>query len=390
VAKEAGADVLLVDDEPNVLSALKRVLLPLDIAVEATADARHAAEILAERPPRVLVTDYNMPVMDGVAVLKEARRVSPDTVRILLTAGADPRQIVEAINVGRIFRFVAKPWDDGAFASLVNEAIEAHDLVRRQASAEAERHSLRMTLRRVRKLQLELCPRAHVALESGEAACTSTPCEHATGDYVDVLPLGRGRTALLVGDVAGHGVEAALFVFAARALVRSGLDEGAALPEVVARTNRLLCRDMSGGRFLTLFAAVHDAGEDLLEYVNAGHVPAIVARPGGTQELERTGLPLGLVEDARHEVRRLAFGPEDLLFAYTDGLTEARDQGNEFFGTERVMATLAGIPSGRPSDQLRAVTDALLAFAGEDAARDDLTLLAYRPRRVRARRPVAR
>lgn len=379
MGKEAGADVLLVDDEPHILSALQRALDPLDLAIEATVDPRRAVEILGLRAPRVLVTDYHMPGMDGVAVLREARRLAPDAVRILLTAGADSRQIVEAINIGRIFRFVAKPWNNDALAALVCEAIEAHDLVRKQSSAEEERDSLRMMLRRVRRLQVDLSPRSHSVLESGEAACASTPCEHATGDYLDVVPLGRDRTALVVGDVAGHGVEAAFFVFTARALVRWGLGEGDDLAAVVARANRLLCRDMTGGRFLTLFVAIHDAAAGQLEYVNAGHLPALVAGAHGVRELERTGLPLGLMADARHEVRRIPFGAGELLFAYTDGLTEARDARDEFFGVEGVRETLARGPL-RPSEQLRAVTDALLAFAGEDAARDDLTLLAYRPR----------
>jgi len=374
-----GKDVLLVDDEPRILSALKRVLDPLDLDVEATDDPRRAVEILGARPPRVLVTDYHMPGMDGVAVLRESRRLAPDTIRILLTAGADSRQIVEAINVGRIFRFVAKPWNDDAFAALMREAIEAHDLDRRQASVEEERYALRAMLRRVRKLQLDLSPPSHAVLPGGEAACSSTPCEHAAGDYVDVVPLDRERTALVVGDVAGHGVEAALFVFAARAMVRWGLGAGGDLVDIVAHANRLLCKDMSGGRFLTLFAAIHDTASGRLEYVNAGHMPALVTGAGGVRELGRTGLPLGLMEDARHEARHTPLGPSDLLFAYTDGLTEARDADGEFFGVEGVKAALARGPS-RPSEQLRAMTDALLAFAGENAAGDDLTLLAFRPR----------
>ncbi|MCK6459801.1 MAG: serine/threonine-protein phosphatase, partial [Planctomycetes bacterium] len=247
-------------------------------------------------------------------------------------------------------------------------------------SAEEERRSLRMMLRGVRKLQIGLCPPPRITLDTGEAACASAPCEHATGDYLDVLPLGRERTALLVGDVSGHGVEAAFFVFTARAMVRWGLGEGGAIGEVVARMNRLLCRDMADGRFLTLFAAVHDAARGVLEYVNAGHVPPLVGGPGGVRDLGGGGLPLGLVEDARHEVRREPFGASDFLFAFTDGLTEARDRSGEFLGTGRVAATLAQRIAARPREQLRAVTDALIAFAGEDATRDDLTLLAYRPR----------
>jgi sigma-B regulation protein RsbU (phosphoserine phosphatase) len=331
--RESGSDVLVVDDDARILSALRRVLSTLEIEVEATDDPTHAVEILGARPPRVIIVDYHMPRMDGVALLREARRLAPDTIRILLTAGADSGQIIEAINVGRIFRFVAKPWDDEALVALVGDAIEAHQMRRRQETAEAERLALRTMLRGVRKLQLELYPAPHITLETGEVACASAPCEHATGDYLDVLRLGRNRTALLVGDVSGHGVEAAFFVFAVRALMRWGLGEAGALGEIVARANRILCRDMTGGRFLTLFAAVHDAKAGRLDYVNAGHLPPFVVDNRGVRELERGGLPLGLVDDVRPDLHSIELSSESLLFAFTDGVTEARDEGGSFFGS---------------------------------------------------------
>ena len=135
-----------------------------------------------------------------------------------MTGQADRKNIIEAINDGGIFRFVAKPWHNEALCALVREALQAHEFAR-------EGSSLRGQVELVGEIQREILPRT---LDTAEAqtACWATPCEFASGDYVDTLALPGRRTAILVGDVSGHGLGAAIFVFTARALLRSGLQEG--------------------------------------------------------------------------------------------------------------------------------------------------------------------
>ena len=376
--------VLVVDDEPHVLQSLARALREtLGIVPETTSDPREALAVLNERPPQVLITDFRMPQIDGVQVLREARRVAPDTVRILLTARAEQANIIAAINEGRIFRFVAKPWDNDHLADVVREALEAHALFTRSPGqaldAENDRQQLRAAVERVGELHQSFCPAGAVRMDTGEAACFAAPYEHASGDYVDVVSLARGRTAVLIGDVAGHGLEAALLGFAARSLLRSGLLEGGDLSSVVEQTNRSLCRDQRGGRFMTLFAGIHDTEQSTLSYVNAGHLSPLLFGAGGMRKLSSTGLPLGLTMDSAYEPPGpVSFLAGDLLFAFTDGLTEARNEAKEFFGDSRVGRQVEATLDLAPADQIAAIRAALKGFAANARAQDDLSLLAYR------------
>jgi len=364
-------DVLVVDDEPGVLRAVKRLLAgTADLEVETTPDPEQAIAILLERPPKVLVTDYQMPGLSGLDVLRAARRSAPDTIRVLLTAHADRAGIIDAINLGRIFRYVAKPWSNDNLTAVVREALEAHQ-------AHRDRRSLHQTLEMASGVQRTLLP---AGTATGETAVSLTPYEYASGDYVDALDLPGGRAALLMGDVCGHGVGAALFVTAARALLRSGLSEGGDLVDVVERTNRCLCRDMQDGRFLTLFAAVHDPEQARLEYINAGHSAPLVLADGEVGDLPTTGLPLGLVETTSYSRKpSVPLQPGQMVLAYTDGVTEARNARGELFGFERLVALLRGWKGTAPADLLTRIQEKVDSFAGGRPAKDDIALLAYRP-----------
>jgi CheY-like chemotaxis protein len=369
-------DVLVVDDEPGVLRAVKRLLAgTADLRVETTPDPEEAIAILRERPPRVLLTDYQMPGLSGLDVLRQARRAAPGTIRVLLTAHADRAAIIDAINVGRIFRYVAKPWSNDELAAVVSEALQAHRAYR-------DRRSLHQTLEMASCVQRTLLP---AGTATGETAVSMTPCEYASGDYVDALDLPDGRAALLMGDVCGHGLGAALFVTAARALLRSGLSDGGDLVDVVERTNRCLCRDMQDGRFLTLFAAVHDPVDARLEYVNAGHAAPLVLADGEVGDLPGTGLPLGLVEATSYARKpSVPLQAGQVVLAYTDGVTEARNAAGEMFGFHRLAEFLRGQEGSAPADLLTRIQEAVHSFAGGQPVKDDIALLAYRPHARRA------
>jgi sigma-B regulation protein RsbU (phosphoserine phosphatase) len=377
------ADILVLDDEPGVLTAVRRTLSAISDSVETTLDPHDALETLVRRPPKVLITDFRMPVMNGIEVLRVAQRVAPDTVRIMLSAYADKDVVAEAINSGRIFCFVAKPWDQEKLRSIVDQAISAHDTDlkrhRDYVEADRERRALRKAVDRVSAIQRSILPENRSRGADATAAWSYTPCEHASGDYVDTLALPEGRTALILGDVSGHGLGAAVFVFTARALLRTGLADELPLDMVLARTNRFLCNDMAEGRFLTLFIAIHDPETRTLTYVNAGHHPALVAHEGEMRELTRTALPLGIIEDASYaEIGTTSFEPGMTFFAYTDGVIEARRKDGELYGTERLNELLLREAAVDPGDLLTRVCDAVTDFVGGADAQDDLTLLAYR------------
>jgi sigma-B regulation protein RsbU (phosphoserine phosphatase) len=354
------------------------------VSVETSGDPREALEILAERPPKVIVTDFRMPVMDGIEVLKAAQRIAPDTVRILLSAHADKDVVAEAINAGRVFRYLSKPWAQDNFQAIVRQAVGTHDAARRRQQeilrSERERKALQDAVDKVSDIQRSILPEMGVRDMEATAACSFTPCEHATGDYVDTMELSGGRTALLLGDVSGHGLGAAVFVFTARALLRSGLADGVGLGEVLARTNRFLCNDMAEGRFLTLLVAIHDPESGTLTYAKAGHHPALILHDGGITELTRTALPLGIVDHAEYdETRSVPFDPGMTFFAYTDGVIEARRSDCELYGTKRLHDLYLREGGLAPRKFIARVVESVREYVHGAAAEDDLTLLVYRP-----------
>jgi sigma-B regulation protein RsbU (phosphoserine phosphatase) len=212
------------------------------------------------------------------------------------------------------------------------------------------------------------------------------PARNVGGDFYDCFPLSGSRLGLVVGDVSGKGVPAAIFMAISRSLFRTVAARGETPGECLQEANTLLCQDNRSGLFVTLFYAILDAERGELAYSSAGHNPALLlSAAGGMQRLEPGPgeTVLGVIEDVRYRTGRASFAPGDALFIYTDGVTEARDGAGNLFGPARLEAVLR---HGAPTAEglVRAVVDAVREFAAGAPQSDDVTALAVR--RPEARR----
>ncbi|MFQ5845004.1 MAG: PP2C family protein-serine/threonine phosphatase, partial [Planctomycetota bacterium] len=284
-------------------------------------------------------------------------------------------------------RIVGKPWDNESLCDLVREALDFHDSVRRRRetfdSVDRERRHLRAAVEIASDIQRCVMPAGEVFVRGAEASCFFTAYQHATGDYVDVLSVPDGRTAVVMGDVCGHGLGAALYVFSARALLRSGLSQGNTLSTVLEQANGFLCSDMEAGRFMTLFAGLYDGSSRELSYINAGHAPPLVVGANCVRDVRRTAMPLGILEESTYRAARsIVLDPEETLLLYTDGAVEARQGDGELFGRQRLERFLMKRRSSAPRGLLRHLWNELLDFAGAEGTCDDLALLALRPQEV--------
>jgi sigma-B regulation protein RsbU (phosphoserine phosphatase) len=196
------------------------------------------------------------------------------------------------------------------------------------------------------------------------------------GDYFDVFPLEGGKTALVVADVSGKGVPAALLVSTVHACLHLLVPDGAGdLVSVVARMNRHIRYFSSTHKFVTLFIGVFDQGTSELTYVNAGHNPGIVVSDAGAAELPSGGFPVGMFPEVQHRSGSVRLAPGDLLVLYSDGITEAVDAADEEFGMERLVA-LATAGRSTPVHELSAAIFAAVAeFTRGVAQYDDQTVL---------------
>jgi sigma-B regulation protein RsbU (phosphoserine phosphatase) len=260
-----------------------------------------------------------------------------------------------------------------SLAGLAGVAIERARL----AAEEAERQRLSQEIDVARKIQLSLFPKDPEAPPGYDLATVGRSCAETSGDYHDVIPLEEGAVALVVGDVSGHGLGAALFMASVRALLRTLLHTVRDPLTAFSGLNTFLCRDMPDESFMSLFLGVLDPPAKRLRYVSAGHNPPFLWRPDGTVlELERTGPVLGVVEEFAY---RMAEAPPlqagDALLLYTDGLFEARNAANDIYGEERLRESLARHSSstGRARPVLEGVLADLDAFTGARPADDDVT-----------------
>ena len=211
-------------------------------------------------------------------------------------------------------------------------------------------------------IQRALLPRIDAfAAESGlDVSAAMTPARDVGGDFFDLVQLADGRVALGVGDVCGKGVPAALFMGITKTLIRINLRETPDLPGAILRANAHLVNNNAAELFATLLYAAFDPGSGAVEYCSCGHLPALLRRASGAVErLPAGGMPVGLFDDPRMKVRRAEMREGDLLFLYTDGVTEAEDAEGREFGEERLKNLLADGDRRGPFDRTRGRRGAL-------------------------------
>jgi sigma-B regulation protein RsbU (phosphoserine phosphatase) len=224
-----------------------------------------------------------------------------------------------------------------------------------------------------------MLPRTGLKLGTAEIKGVSIPAREVGGDFFNYFVLPDGRLALLVGDVSGKGVSAALLMANVQATLRARLPLENDLASLAAGLDREIDETTPRGVYLTLFIGILDAGHRKLRYVNAGHNPQFVLQSdGGAVALPATGLPIALFPDHGYLEATVDLAPGDLLFFYTDGLVETENEAGDIFGAERLQTILASERSSGVESVLQQVEQAVRAFRGRTEPLDDATLMALR------------
>ncbi|HMM35346.1 MAG TPA: PP2C family protein-serine/threonine phosphatase, partial [Thermoanaerobaculia bacterium] len=239
-----------------------------------------------------------------------------------------------------------------------------------------EKQKLEAQLRVAHQVQSRLLPQAPPALDGWDVAAVYIPSSELAGDYYDFLRLPDGRLGLVIADVAGKGVPAALIMATFRALLRAHVASGAGVAEGATRLNGLLRDECRPHGFVTGFLAFLEPETGRLEYANCGHVPPLVVAPAGEPvELAEGGPVLGVFAEAAYGSREVTLAPGQILVLHTDGVSEARRAEGEELGSARLAEVVrAGLSRGATSLAGEVVRVAR-AFTGTEAFEDDLTLV---------------
>jgi serine phosphatase RsbU (regulator of sigma subunit) len=282
-----------------------------------------------------------------------------------------------------------EPADFEILRSLANQiAVATDNILLLEENVEKKRMEAELSI--ARKVQEGMLPHDIPNTPGLQVAARSLFCTEVAGDYYDVIELGDGRTALAIGDVSGKGAGAALLMSNVQASLRTAIDvgepaaDGSAftpqrvdLSRIVRNINQLIHRNSQPDQFITFFVAIYDPKQHTLEYVNAGHNPPLVTRRSGdVEELLEGGLLLGALPDMVYDQGTIALADGDVVFLYTDGLSEAADADDAMFGEERIKRFLSANRSLSPDGMLGQLETEVTRFVGGAHLTDDFTLVA--------------
>jgi len=229
------------------------------------------------------------------------------------------------------------------------------------------------------QIQANFLPATLPDVPGWQLAAMLKPARETSGDFYDLIHLPNGRLGILIADVTDKGMGAALFMALSRTLLRTYAVEYDTQPELaLGATNRRILADTSAGLFVTVFYGVLDPSTGELTYSNAGHNPPYLlsARDGNTvQELDRTGVPLGILDGVTWDRRIVHLEPGDVLLLYTDGITEAQNEQEEFFDEDRLRAFVRASLGRSAQDIQDGIIAEVDAFVGDVPQSDDITLM---------------
>ncbi|MEZ5291911.1 MAG: SpoIIE family protein phosphatase [Vicinamibacterales bacterium] len=253
----------------------------------------------------------------------------------------------------------------------------AHDVEQHQALV-VERERLRRELELCRRIQTEMLPHASLRLGATEVKGISIPAREVGGDFFNYFELPGGQVAVLVGDVSGKGMSAALLMANIQATLRARLPLEPDLARLAAAIDTEIENSTPSGVYATLFLGVLDPAGKTLRYVNAGHHPQFVIRGEDIEPLSTCGMPVGLYAGHGYTERTVQLADNDVLFFYTDGLVEVENEAGDMFGAARLETLLRAHSRQGVDTLLERAEDGVRRFRGNADPFDDVTIMALR------------
>jgi sigma-B regulation protein RsbU (phosphoserine phosphatase) len=382
--EHAPVTILVVDDEPElellIRQKFRRKIRKNEWRFLFATDGREALRRLQDHPEATLIlTDLNMPGMDGLTLLSHLTEWNPPVKTVVVSAYGDMNNIRTAMNRGA-FDFVTKPIDFTDLEATIRKTRQELQAQRKAAEARRQLVSLKKELEVARRIQEAILPLSFPRREDLDLYAFSTTAGDVGGAFYDFFPAGDRRFGFLIGDVAGKGIPAALFMAISQTFLKGVALQGAAPGDCLSSLNRLLFPDGFPELYVTTFYGLLDTGTGELSYANAGHpVPYRLRTDGAVTPLN--GLrepPIWQTRDQTFTTRHTRLTPDEGLFLFTRGMIDAADTHGHAFSADRLAACLREAHGADAARLIRSAVRSVMQHA--DPLQEDLTVLALRYR----------
>ncbi len=379
--------ILVVDDEPDMEFLVrqkfrKQVQEGLFHFVFAENGIEALQKLTAEPDIEMILTDINMPEMDGLTFLSKLAEIDKLIKAVIITAYGDMENIRIAMNRGA-FDFLTKPIDFNDLEVTIQKTLDLIGELRRAVETRHRLASIENEMEIARNLQQSILPKSFTGLPEHyglDMHAMMIPARRVGGDFYDFFFVDPDHLGLVIADVCGKGIPAALFMMMSRTIIRTQALLGLPPDQCLQSANKLLCADNPADMFVTVFYGLLDTKNGQMLYSNGGHNPPMVIDAGKDIRMLDIagGMALGVFDDIQYPVSEITLQPGDSLLLYTDGITEAENAQGEFFTENRLKSVLKDIAGMSSAALIRRLIDSVKTFAAGTDHRDDITAFALR------------
>lgn len=379
--------VLVVDDEPDlellIRQRFRKQIRSREMEFLFAGDGVEALERLQnEEGVDVVLTDINMPRMDGLTLLLHLGKLDRLLKVIIVSAYGDMENIRAAMNRGA-FDFITKPINFEDLEITIRKTHRELGMLREAHALQRRLSALQREIEIASQIQLSSLPTRFPAFPDRsefDVYATMIPAQEVGGDFYDFFLIDEHRLGFVLGDVSGKGIGAAIFMAITRTMLRATALRGVPADECVTHVNRVLYPETMPQMFVTLVYGIMDTRTGEVSYCNAGHHTPYVMKPSGEViQLTRTGgLGLCLKPDFVYTAERITLEPGDRLFLYSDGVTEAVNQWHDRYSDDRLLESLKEVGYVTPAETIREVYRSITRFSDGVVQNDDITMLALK------------
>jgi len=379
--------ILFVDDEPDmaslIIQAFEEKIGLGEMEFIFASNGIEALQQLKENPEISLVlTDINMPIMDGIALLSKIKVFNPMIKTVIISAYNDMQSIRKAMNEGA-FDFITKPIDFNDLRRTIDKSIEVINASKGSTRDHQRVLDIESELSIARKIQDAFIPHNFNPLPENkhiEIYGKMIPVKEVGGDFFDFFPISDTHLAFLIGDVSGKGIPAAFFMSVVKTAIRCFAADNFSLVDCLQKVNQFVCDQNESSMFATLFFGVLNTQTGQLEYCNAGHNPPyVLSKNGALLDIGRyEGTPLGVFQKTEFKTSLFQLKDYDCLVCYTDGVTEAMNTFKQMYSETRLKDLLLHNIEKPLPEIVNSLIENLTTFSKDMDQFDDITILCLR------------